>query len=49
MIKITLSNIWRFKFSLFATKVLDDPFLSGTLRWLFIGCGAIEVIEEGDF
>ena len=34
---------------LFATKVLDDPFLSGTLRWLFIGCGAIEVIEEGDF
>lgn len=34
---------------LFATKVLDDPFLSGTLRWLFIGCGAIEVVEEGDF
>lgn len=32
-----------------ATKVLDDPFLSGTLRWLFIGCGAIEVVEEGDF
>lgn len=33
---------------IFSTKVLDDPFLSGSLKWLFLGSGAIEVIETED-
>ncbi|NEN76473.1 hypothetical protein F9B74_09145 [Pelistega sp. NLN82] len=32
----------------FSTRVLDDPFLSGSLRWLFLASGAIEVIDEDD-
>ncbi|EQA02710.1 hypothetical protein HPSSW114_0688 [Glaesserella parasuis SW114] len=33
---------------IFSAKVLDDPFLSGTLRWLFLASGALEVIDEDD-
>lgn len=29
--------------------VLDDPFTSGALRWLLIGCGAMQVIDEEEF
>lgn len=33
----------------FTTRVLDDPFLSGTLKWLFLGAGAVEVLDEDEF
>ncbi|WP_279572141.1 hypothetical protein [Volucribacter amazonae] len=33
----------------FTTRVLDDPFLAGTLKWLFLGAGAIEVLDEDEF
>ncbi|MFU2077003.1 hypothetical protein [Avibacterium endocarditidis] len=33
----------------FTTRVLDDPFSSGTLKWLFIGAGAVEILDEDEF
>lgn len=33
---------------IFSAKVLDDPFLSGTLKWLFLASGALDVIDEDD-
>lgn len=32
-----------------SVKVLDDPFLSGALKWLFLASGAQNVIEEDVF
>ncbi|OOF45189.1 hypothetical protein BKK52_12820 [Rodentibacter trehalosifermentans] len=37
------------QYFVFSVKALDSPFMFGALKWLFIGCGALEVIEESDF
>ncbi|MHA7844770.1 hypothetical protein [Serratia sp. D1N4] len=33
---------------LIEVTVLDSPFMSGALKWLFKACGAIDVISEDD-
>ncbi|ATW43528.1 hypothetical protein Q7506_11120 [Glaesserella parasuis] len=44
----TLIDSMEKDYFIFSAKVLDDPFLSGTLRWLFLASGALEVIDEDD-
>lgn len=32
-----------------SVRAVDDPFLSGALKWLFLASGAIDVIDAEDF
>ena len=32
----------------FTVKAIDEIFLLGALKWLFLGSGAVEVIDQND-